>query len=227
VTDRTFDYVPRLVEANLPYRMGATDPALLDRSRFWVPGPVLDQGREGACVGFGCTAEYLASPVRGRPPALDSQPNLPAVRRAELLARDVYLSAQRIDAWEGEAYEGTSVRAGMLVGRERGWWTGFRWAMSMAELRAALELGPVVVGVEWREGMYRAPGGVVTVDGRVVGGHALLITGYSARRRAWRWRNSWSRSYGVNGSAYIRHDDLDSVLFRAGGEAAVPVGRRL
>ncbi len=179
---------------NKNYRVAAAPDDLMQRSRYWVPGPVLDQGREGACVGFGCTAEALASPVR-----VKTEP-----RPANMVARDVYLEAQRIDEWVGENYEGTSVLAGMKVGRERGWWSGFRWAMSTAELRA--------------------------VSGEVVGGHCILVTGYTPRHRklkvpGYRLRNSWSEDWGINGSAWIAADDLARILFQAGGEAAVPVGR--
>jgi hypothetical protein len=216
-TERTFDYIPRLVEANRAFRVAVPEsPSIMSQvSRFWVPGrEVLDQGREGACVGFGCTAEAMASPVRNR-----------FAVPAAAMASSVYYQAQRIDEWEGESYEGTSVRAGMLVGREKGWWSGFRWAFTMAELRAALEEGPVVVGVEWREGMYEAPHGLLSVTGRVVGGHCILVTGYQARNRRYRLRNSWGKSWGINGSAYIADTDLNSILFAAGGEAAVPIGR--
>ncbi len=222
-SDRTFDYLPRLDDRNLPYRLTPAPGDLHARPRYWTPGPVLDQGREGACVGFGCTAEALASPVRVKFPGWQ-----PAA-----VARDTYHQARRIDEWEGEAYEGTSVRAGMLVGRERGWWTGFRWALNMGELRAALELGPVVIGVQWMDAMYDAFGGLVDIAGDPVGGHCLLLTGYSPnwKRRGphYRWRNSWGGGpdgYGVNGSAYIRAADLNTILFQTGGEAAVPVGRK-
>lgn len=216
---RVFDYMPRLDDRNLPYRVAAAPPALTERSRFWAPPlTVLDQGREGACVGHGVTHEYGASPVRGKV--------------SNALAYEVYRAAQRIDEWEGENYSGTSVRAGMLVGRDRGWWEGFRWALNMGELRAALELGPVVIGVDWYEGMYDAPGGIVRPTGRVVGGHCLLITGYTPRHPgirspAWRLRNSWGRTWGINGTAYIPSGDLGQILFAAGGEAAVPTGRKL
>ena len=66
---RVLDYVPRLDDRNRGHRIRASlldGEVLAVRPRFWVPGPVLDQGREGACVGFGCTAEALASPVRVR-----------------------------------------------------------------------------------------------------------------------------------------------------------------
>ncbi len=228
---RTLDYRigGPLDPRNKNYRIGAAPDDLLQRSRYWVPGPVLDQGREGACVGFGCTAEALASPVRVRFYAKEVASDL-APADPNQVAREAYRRAQQIDEWEGEQYSGTSVLAGMKVGRERGWWSGYRWALNMGELRAALEEGPVVIGVEWRSGMYRAPGGILSVSGGVVGGHCILITGYTPRHRttkgsAYRLRNSWSEDWGVNGSAYISADDLDGILFQAGGEASVPVGR--
>ncbi len=230
---RTLDYRigGPLDPSNKNYRVGAANPELMQRSRYWVPGPVLDQGREGACVGFGVVAEALASPVRVK--AFRTRDPLYLTTNPDLAARDVYRTAQAIDPWpethEGGA-EGTSVLAGMKVGQERGWWSGYRWALNMAELRAALEEGPVVIGVEWRSGMYRALGGILSVSGGVVGGHCILITGYTPRHRtakgsAYRLRNSWSEDWGVNGSAYISADDLDGILFQAGGEASVPVGR--
>jgi hypothetical protein len=231
---------------NKNFRVSAAPTDLLQRSRYWLPGPVLDQGSEGSCVGHGVVAEFAASPVRGNLgwywveedvyPGSDqphvAHPGTPA-EIGHYLAVNVYRRAQQIDEWAGENYSGTSVLAGMKVGQERGWWSGYSWALNMAELRAALEMGPVVIGVEWREQMYRAPSGIVTVGGQVVGGHCLVLTGYTPRHRvlkapAYRWRNSWgggSNGYGINGSAYIAADDLDAILFRAGGEAAIPTGR--
>ncbi len=233
IEQRTLDYRigGPLDPRNKNYRVGAANPELMQRSRYWVPGPVLDQGREGACVGFGVVAEALASPVRVK--AFRTRDPLYLTTNPDLAARDVYRTAQAIDPWpethEGGA-EGTSVLAGMKVGQERGWWSGYRWALNMAELRAALEEGPVVIGVEWRSGMYDTDeDGFVFCTGPVVGGHCLLITGYSPNYkgsgRAFRWRNSWGHSYGRNGNGYIHPDQLDSVLFQAGGEASVPVGR--
>lgn len=226
---RTLDYVARLDERNRAHRLTAADPSLMMKARWWSPGyPVLDQGQEGACVGFGCTGEAMASPARVKPWMTDT--GLPLSEAPIRAAQKVYRRAKEIDEWEGVDYEGTSVRAGMLVGRERGWWTGFRWAFSMLELRAALEEGPVVIGVEWFDSMYETgPFGDVTVSGPSVGGHCLVITGYSPNYRGrgprYRWRNSWGSEYGVHGNGYIRPELLDRVLFKAGGEAAVAIGR--
>lgn len=226
MTTRTFDYTPRLDQRNLAYRVSA-QPDLSGKPRYWTPGVVLDQGQEGSCVGHGVVGEYVASPARGK---LVYNPAWKSVTRADMghsLAVAVYNRAKEIDEWEGSDYDGTSVRAGMLVAREHGWCSGFRWALNMAELRTALEEGPVVVGVEWRSGMYEPYHGDLIPTGSVVGGHCLLVTGYSARTKSYRLLNSWGPDWGHRGQAYITDTDLDRILFQAGGEAAVAQGRHL
>lgn len=221
----TFDYVPRLDPRNRNYRVAAPVENLNTRARWWTGGVILDQGQEGSCVGHGVVAEYLASPVRGRVP--DPRPE-----NGHELAVQVYDRARQIDEFEGDFTEGTSVRAGMLVGREHGWYDGFRWAFNLTDLRAALEQGPVVVGIDVREAMYDTDTvGDWHPDGPSVGGHCCLITGYSPnyKRRGprYRIRNSWGPDWGDGGNAYIAPDDLNLILFRSGGEAAVPAGRHL
>jgi hypothetical protein len=222
---RTFDFVARLDPGNRPYRLTAADPSLLQKPRYWTPGLCLNQGEEGACVPHGVEGEALASPVRVKPP------------EPQALAFDGYDWCRRNDPFPGEDYDGTDVNTGMKWGRLMGWWTGWRWAFNMLELRTALEEGPVVIGVDWLSGMYEAPGGVLEARGQVVGGHCILVTGYTPDHKpsrqmrgypqpAYRLRNSWSADWGINGTAYTRAEDLDRILFQAGGEAAVAVGRK-
>src|SRR4051794_26076628 len=69
---------------------------------WWSGGYVLDQGQEGSCAGHAITAEYLASPVRGK------------VRDAQAgheLAVAAYLRARQIDGIPDSAGEGTSINA--------------------------------------------------------------------------------------------------------------------
>lgn len=214
------DYVPRLDDRNKLHRVAAlqeTSSLLEDTSVFWQPPAiVLNQYAEGACVGGGVTHARGTRPGRGK---IFNQ-----------MMFDVYNRAKQIDEWEGVDYEGTSVRAGMMVGRENGWWTGFKWAFDTHDVRAALETGPLVIGVEWREGMYTAFGGQLRPKGKVVGGHCVVLTGYTRHHKrlggpAFRIRNSWGDDWGLNGSAYIKVDDLNLILFEAGGEAAVPIGK--
>ena len=193
---------------------------------LWKEGIVLDQGREGACVGFGWMAEVLAEPV--------SPVNQPEEIIANELAKSYYKRAQKIDPWPGEDYEGTSVLAGAKIMQEEGYIGEYRWCFGIEDLKKSiLNLGPVVIGVPWYESMYETDvNGIVKIDGNKVGGHCILVTGYipnmkidGYEQEAFRWRNSWGNEYGIDGSGYIRYTDLHKLL-KDGGEACIPVERK-
>jgi hypothetical protein len=195
--------------------------------KMWDEGIVLDQGSEGACVGFGWMAEFLSAPEAPNP-----QPPRLATQK---YANNIYQTAKQIDEFPGEIYEGTSVLAGAKVMKARGFIESYRWAFGMDAVRSAIiQEGPVVIGVPWRQGMYETDqNGIVKVTGKLVGGHCLTLTGYdpamkigSRTYEVYRWRNSWGTKYGVNGSGYIKAADL-SKLLKGVGEACVPIGRQI
>lgn len=195
------------------------------RSKFWTPGRTLDQGEEGACTAFGVTGDALASPARvnrvqGKPVDND-------------FAFAGYNRIKQLDEFPGEDYEGSSVNAAMKWYRELGaidaWW----WCTTMDDLiQALIQLGPAVIGIAWREGMYETrPDGLVDVSGKEVGGHCLTVNGYSPRYKKLgeviRWKNSWGNVYGVNGQGYVKVDDFAALAFSGDGEVAIPVGRKV
>lgn len=191
----------------------------------WTEGIVLDQGSEGACVGFAWTGELLAEPAAPR--------EQPSFEYANGLAKSFYYSAQKIDEWPGENYSGTSVLAGAKIMQEKGFIGEYRWCFNTRDIRdAVITEGPVVLGIPWYEGMYStSKDGLVSVSGKKVGGHAILITGYYPKMRfgkasyeVFRWRNSWGSDYGINGSGWIKLSDLQKLL-EEGGEACVPMQR--
>jgi hypothetical protein len=232
MTERTLDWVPRYDERSRDHRVRSflrEYPNVPDTARTWRPGFVLDQGREGACVGFGWTGELIGSP--------SPDPYVLATG-ATTYARSVYREAQQIDEWEGENYEGTSVLAGAKVVQRTGLIGGYKWAFTIEEVRdAIITMGPVVIGVNWYSDMYDTDKhGVVKIGGDLVGGHCLFVYEYHPRKRlpgdwfgrhrVFRWRNSWGLHYGIGGSGYIHYDDLARLL-REGGEACVPVDRKM
>lgn len=190
--------------------------------KMWKQGVVLDQGSEGACVGFGWTATLLAEPF-----APQKQPTIASAQTAAL---SYYKRAQVIDEWEGENYSGTSVLAGAKIMQAEGYVGEYRWCFGIEDLRdAVLTKGPVVLGVPWYQGMYHTrKSGLVEVTGDKVGGHCIVVTGYHPAKaiegrqlEVFRWRNSWGRDYGLNGSAFIAYSDLSNLL-KDGGEACIP-----
>lgn len=196
-------------------------------SVLWGEGTVLDQGSEGACVGFGWAGEILAQPVAPVVQPTEDQGNRNAL--------EYYKRAKKLDQWPGENYDGTSVIAGAKVMKEMGFIQEYRWCFSIEELRAAvISEGPVVIGIPWYESMYYTDhNGKVVIAGKEVGGHCLVVTGYisnmlvdGVQQEVFRWRNSWGSDYGINGSAFITYKDL-SKLVSHNAEMCVPMGRRI
>lgn len=204
--------------------------------KVWSPGPVTDQGREGACVGHGCTLEATSSPSRLRVGTGYTKPHYK--QTPDSFAFAVYKRAQKIDPWAGEEYSGTAVLAGVKILQSLGIVSEYRWAFSMQDIRDTLLYhGPVILGVNWYESMYSTrSSGLVEVSGSLVGGHCITLTGYDDSRRLlgesntyemYKWQNSWGSEYGRNGYGWIRAADLSRLVFDEHGEACVPVVRRL
>lgn len=179
------------------------------RSYTWSVPVQLDQGSEGACVGFAVSHEAAARPVA-----------VPGVTNE--VARGVYHAARTLDEWEGEDYEGTSVLAGMKAGQQRKWYAEYRWAFSLEDVILAIGYhGPCVLGLNWYTGMMQLDDkGFLRPTGIVVGGHAILANRVNVREKWVGLHNSWGGA--VNGK--LTFDDLGMLLHQQ-GEACIPVKR--
>jgi hypothetical protein len=224
-TDRRLDAVPQFDPRSRRYPVTEvlTDQQRGLRSFGWDCPAWLNQGSEGACVGFAWAHELAASPgeVKGV---------------TKKLARDIYKHARRVDEWPGERYSGTSVLAGAKVVRFRGYMKEYRWGFGVIDaLRAIGYFGPAVVGIPWYESMrHPRPSGLLEVTKDNLGDrHAILVRGVALRARlkgepgplsVVHLRNSWSKRWGVNGDCWILVDDFERLL-RDDGECCVPVGR--
>lgn len=177
--------------------------------RYFRTGPVLDQGSTSSCVGHAWAAFLQAAPVMTR--QVD-----PFV---------LYHGAQQHDEWEGEQYDGSSVRGGAKYLQSLGLLERYVWAFDAETVSAFLlsGSGTVVVGTDWTADMMRPDTrGIITSSGPVVGGHAYLITGYHRARGMFRLLNSWGSDWGQRGRAWIQGEHLDRLL-RAQGEACTAV----
>jgi hypothetical protein len=197
------------------------------RSFSWRPTMYLDQGTEGACVGYSMAHELVARPYM-----------VQGVNKE--LAQHIYWEAQKIDPWPGGAYpgaspfyEGTSVLAGVKVLQRLGKVLEYRWAFSLEDVRRTIGYkGPVVFGLNWYTGMFDPDEhGQIRPTGRLAGGHAIL--GYRVdekNERVW-LHNSWGEDWGFvdrtfgGGKAWLTFSDLIRLLHED-GETCVPVIRR-
>jgi hypothetical protein len=191
------------------------------RSYTWPCDAVLDQGPDGACVGFAVTHELIAIPV-----AVESL-------NAQFAKEEIYWEAQKIDPWEGGSYpgastfyEGTSVLAGIKAAQKRGFINEYRWAFGLEDLILAVgHCGPAIVGINWYESMFDPfPCGYLHPFGQIAGGHAILVRGVNVTHQYFTLHNSWGPGWGDNGTAKITWDEMDRLLHE-GGEAVIPTRR--
>lgn len=226
---------------------------LARRSHTWAyRGDALDQGREGACVAYAICHEIAARPTPARWVRTATTP-IPQGRHddPEIVERPyavgLYHDAQRCDVFPGGAYlgasphmEGTSVLAGMKVATDRGFYDGYRWCFSLADLiDSVMWLGPVVVATRWYPAMHR-PGadGDVASDGlgylkpeggEPTGRHAYVVLGVDIDTDDGKGAdlivlNSWGPRWGADGRARMRRRVMRRLIGEA-AEMAVPVGR--
>jgi len=193
-------------------------------SRTWRCNEVLNQGLEGACTGFAVAHELIAQPV--------------AVENidAKFAKERIYWEAQKIDFWPGGSYpgakprkEGSSVLAAMKIVAKMGYITEYRWAFGVNDVKRALaEIGPVVLGVPWYEGMMDpAACGALHPTGKKIGGHAILARGLDVENERILLHNSWGEGWGDDGTAWIYWKDLAKLLCGLNGEACVPIVRNM
>lgn len=184
------------------------------KQRYWDDnGWWGDQQDTPQCVGYSWAHWLEDGPVE--------QSGTPPIVNPEV----IYTEAQKIDEWSGENYDGTSVRAGAKYLKSRGFISAYLWGRTLDTLvNTVLNVGPVVVGTNWYYNMFfpNRRTGIISVKGRLVGGHAYVINGVDIRKRMFRIKNSWGRSWGINGSAYISFADM-AKLIRMNGEICLAV----
>lgn len=238
--DRRLDRLVYFDERSREYPIRALVGRKKPRSYTWrMTRPVLDQGPDGACVGFAVTHELMARPAESDPPGDD----------AKFAKEKVYWEAQKIDPWAGGSYpnsgsfyEGTSVLAGLKIGFREGYYDEYRWSFTLEDFVLGLgRHGPAVIGVWWHGGMFRPneDGFIAPISGKY-GGHAVLVT---AVKIVWKKGsakatmddvdldksyvtilNSWGPNWGLGGFCKMTLRNIWSLLVDQ-GEAAFMVKR--
>lgn len=219
-TDRKLDRLVHYDEESrqFPVRTLVAEKPL--RSYTWRLNTRLDQGQEGACVGFSFSHDLAARPVE-------------VANITNTTARDVYFQAQQLDPWAGGSYpgatpvyEGTAVLAGAKALQKAGKYKEYRWAFSLNDALLALGYqGPGILGANWYEGcMETDANGFIRPTGRIVGGHAILVRAVNVKKRFVTLANSWGTSWGKGGDCYMTFEDFEKLLLND-GEFCIPIGR--
>jgi hypothetical protein len=189
--------------------------------------PILDQGAEGACTGFGLAtvANYL---LRRRRIVPDPTPVSPWM---------LYEMAKRYDEWPGQDYEGSSARGAMKGWHKHGVCSETQWLYGgpnkdrrltqdrtvdavkrplgayyrvnhkdLVAMHAAMaEVGILYATASVHEGWNHLDRGIIPFTDEMLGGHAFAIVAYDARGF---WiQNSWGKDWGAQGFGLMSYDD--------------------
>ncbi|MFC5499035.1 C1 family peptidase [Caenimonas terrae] len=223
----TLDFRDRMFQTSLVEV--PTHIALADYLAWRIP--VLDQGEEGACTGFGLAtvANYL----------LQRRKVLPD--KVPVSARMLYEMARRYDEWPGEDYSGSSARGAMKGWQKHGVCSEDEWKYEhvtpppppgrltqartsdalqrplgaylrvnhkdLVAMHSALaEVGILYATATVHEGWDEVDGnGDIAWPRPLSGGHAFAVVAYDAGGF---WiQNSWSDKWGQRGLARICYDD--------------------
>lgn len=215
---RIYQYDP----ANRKYKIRGLIRASRPRSYTWRCHLVLDQGKDGSCVGCGVTAELAARPAE--------VPNL----NYKFARERIYWEAQKLDEWPGGSwpgakpfYEGTSVLAGVKVAKRLGFCGGYYWALNFDDLVMGVSWhGPAIIGINWYTGMFQPNSdGFIKISGLLAGGHCCLLTSVNLRKEYFVLHNSWGESWGDGGKAKIDFATMRRLL-REDGEAVFLTRRK-
>ncbi|HXG85968.1 MAG TPA: hypothetical protein VNI84_18245 [Pyrinomonadaceae bacterium] len=209
--------LPALDFRDRQFLLSPPEATEIDRmSRHWITAKALDQGNFPHCVAYSGEQFLLSSPVK----------NL-----AYKTPRELYDECQAIDEWKDVPHDGTSVRALFKVLRAKGYIESWQNAFDVdVMIRQVMMVSPVVVGLNWYQGMFRTSrftsfhnkkvdnAHFIHVAGRVAGGHAVMVKGLNLERPcpdgsigAFRLINSWG-SWGDVGKCWISIPDMSRLI---------------
>jgi hypothetical protein len=192
--------------------------------------PILNQGEEGACTGFGLAA--LCNYLLGT--------RAIGARAEAVSPRMLYEMAKRYDEWQGDDYDGSSARGAMKGWHRHGVCSETIWPYKLdgstrkdvddatakdaskrplgayfrvnhkdlVAMHAALsEVGILYVTGNVHDGWDKVSRktGIIPHHPGTVGGHAYAIVGYD--EQGFWIQNSWGKGWGLGGFGHMTYDD--------------------
>ncbi len=210
----------------------STDPIPSAVDLFDKAYPIRNQGSEPACVAFACAAlKEEQEQAEGKNEGyfsvrfLYSQIALPG---GGAYLRDALkiLQTSGIPPEDCQPYDppnsGACDKAVELAYPNR--IKAYARLSSIEEVKRCLaEQGAVVASLRITTSWWQPKKGYVTLDGDIIGGHAVLIGGYSDANQVFKFRNQWGADWGDHGYGYISYPDFEKSLMDAWSSVDVPL----
>lgn len=177
------------------------------KSRLYKIAEISDQGASSTCVGHSTS---MIARMHPKPRKVPDQQSL-------------YFRSRELDHIPNDV-EGSSIRGGLKVLVEQKVIKEYLWLADVESVTEFIrDTGPVLAGTPWSPLMN-----TVNADGYVkaralegASGHAYVLGGVD-RERGFLVVNSWGKSWGVDGRAWLTFDDVKN-LIAAGGVFAGPI----
>lgn len=210
---------------NFPFRSSLQLSEVEDVEIEWdVAIPPLDQMSLGSCTGNAGTADEATNALEYVGGTNDPLSRAPL---DEDYAIALYSEATAIDDYQGTYPPNDTGSDGLSIAKalkSRGLITSYEHIFSLSTAILAIHHGPFITGINWYEGMFDPdPRGVVTISGRIAGGHEPTVIGRKKYFISqgdslfyWKLRNSWGSSWGDSGNFYMSDATYERLLSEDG-----------
>jgi len=190
-------------------------PKKLPKSINWFDQtiPVLDQGQEPSCVGYGGVSLKR------------EQEKIEIKKILNFSGQDLYERCKKVDGSPDE--EGTFIRVAMKLLQNEGvkdpdgniYKIGaYTKVNNLDELKYAIAAnGFALIGVEVFENFFKPENGIIDFkDGLDSdGGHCILVGAYDDVIEKVAFKNSWGVDWGLNGFAYLTYKYIEKAMHTA------------
>lgn len=185
--------------------------------RWYRQTAILNQGDLGSCTGNAADG------------VLGTDPFFPTVQQAkpdwdfgEAGALSIYSLATTLDPFKGQYPPTDTGSDGLSVAKacvQLGLISGYRHCLSLDAVVTALQLGPVITGVNWYDS-FDSPDGTgligISSNAQVRGGHEIEIFGLDMDNHQLWMDQSWGPDWGVAGTFCWSFDTYDRLLHEQG-----------
>lgn len=163
--------------------------------KTWKIKQPWDQGTNNSCVGYACNMllECDPKPVKTAPDP-----------------EKIFAEARLIDNSPNKT--GVSIKSGLKALQKMGYVKSYYYADKIDEiLIAVLNMGPVVVGIDFYYGMQNCSG-ILASSGGVMGQHAMVVYGVDLKKNHFLAINSWGTEWGRLGTCTIDMDTMNKIF---------------